>query len=111
MAGNYDEGALATDLKTWWDDQVGGGKDDPFADPSAPTAGTIFDVIPAVDSLGVVTGLITIEKHVGFKVSPRVIRRGGYNSFDDMITDLMPKIKILVEKKKATNDNPKKEAA
>jgi hypothetical protein len=106
----FDEDELIKDLRGWWDDQVGGGPDDPFADPT-PSAGTIFDVIPVIDSLGVVTGLITIEKHVGFKVPPRVIRRGGYNSFDDMITDLLPKVHVLVEKKKVAHEKPKKEAA
>jgi hypothetical protein len=75
-----------------------GGEDDPFADAKPPT-GTIFDAIPVVDSLGAVTGLITIEKHVGFKVPPRIIRRGGYNSFDDLIGDLLPKVRALVEKR------------
>jgi len=104
-----DEGELIKDLQAWWDDQVGGGPDDPFADPP-PSTGTIFDVIPVIDSLGVVTALITIEKHAGFKVPPRVIRRGGYNSFDDMVSDLLPKVHALVAKK-AGSDKPEKKAA
>jgi hypothetical protein len=94
----YDEGALVGDLRVWWDDQVGGGEDDPFADATPPT-GTIFDAIPVIDSLGAVTGLITVEQHVGFKVPSRVIRRGGYNSFDDLIDDLLPKVRALVERR------------
>lgn len=104
-----DEAELIKDLQAWWDDQVGGGPDDPFADP-APSTGTIFDVIPVIDSLGVVTALITIEKHVGFKVPPHVIRRGGYNSFDDMVSDLLPKLQVLVTKK-AGPDKPEEKAA
>jgi hypothetical protein len=95
---SYNEDALVRDLRVWWDDQVGGGEDDPFADAKPPT-GTIFDVIPVIDSLGVVTGLVTVEKHVGFKVTPRIIRRGGYSGFDDLVDDLLPKVRALVEKR------------
>jgi hypothetical protein len=108
---SYDEAAIINDLQTWWNDQVAGAADDPFVGP-APPKGTIFDVLPAVDSLGVVSGLVTIEKHVGMKISARIIRRGGYKDFDDMTADLLPKVKALVEKKKAKGDKgSKKEAA
>lgn len=107
----FDETALIKDLKIWWDDQVGGGADDPFAE-SKPPAGTIFDVLPEIDSLGAVSGLITIEKHVGIKVPSRVIRRGGYKDFDDLVTDLLPKVGALVEKHKEKQvKGSKKEAA
>lgn len=94
----YDESALVKELKEWWDEQVS--DDDPFAE-SKPPAGTIFDVLPAIDSLGMVSGLVAVEKHVPFKVPVRVIRRGGYNSFDDLVSDLMPKLRTLAEKHKA----------
>jgi acyl carrier protein len=114
MADNdqaYDENALTKDLRLWWDDQVSGGAADPFASPK-PESGTIFDVIPEIDSLGAVTGLITIEKHTGFEVPPRVIRRGGYQDFDDMVSDLLPKVRVLVERqKKAPDSNSKKRDA
>lgn len=96
----YSEDALAADLRTWWDGEVGG-EDDPFADPK-PASGTIFDVIPAIDSLGCVTGLLTIEKHVGFEVTSRILRRGGYTSFEDMASDLLPKVRAIVEKRAQT---------
>lgn len=92
----YSEGELLADLRTWWDGEVG--DYDPFADPKPPT-GTIFDVIPTVDSLGAVNGLLTIEKHVGFELPPRVIRPGGYASFDDMAADLLPKVRAMVARR------------
>ncbi|MEZ5972606.1 MAG: hypothetical protein R3C31_12410 [Hyphomonadaceae bacterium] len=88
--------ALTSELQGWWNEQVAN-PDDPFADPPTPT-GTIFDVLPVLDSLAAVTGLIAIEKHVPFKVTSRVIRKGGYNSFEDMISDLMPKLEKLADK-------------
>lgn len=104
---DYSEGALTNDLRAWWDGEVGGA-DDPFADPKPP-AGTIFDVLPAIDSLGIVNGLLTIEKHVGFEVPSRVIRRGGYGSFTDMTSDLLPKVRALVERRR--QPTRRKEAA
>jgi hypothetical protein len=98
MAHAYDEGAIRAELRSWWDGQVDSA-DDPFAAPK-PTSGTIFDVIPVVDSLSVVTALVAIEKHVGFKVPSRVIQRGGYNSFDEMVDDLVPKVSALFERRK-----------
>ena len=106
----YDEDALAHDLRAWWDDEVGGGENDPFANPKAPS-GTIFDVIPLIDSLGAVTGLITVERHVGFNVPPRVIRPGGYSSFDDFVGDLLPKVRAIVERRAATSARPKQKEA
>ncbi|MCE4225943.1 hypothetical protein HCU64_19510 [Methylobacterium sp. C25] len=94
----YSEEALLDDLRSWWDDEVGDG--DPFADPK-PASGTIFDVIPTIDSLGAVNGLLTIEKHVGFEVPPRVIRPGGYASFEDMTADLLPKVRAMVARRQS----------
>jgi hypothetical protein len=91
----YDETALAADLKTWWEEE-GGGADDPLAAPKIP-AGTIFDAVPAIDSLGVVAGLLAIEKHVPFKIPVRIIRRGGYDGFDDLKNDLIVKMRALAK--------------
>ena len=104
----YDEGALVNDLRAWWNDQVGG--DDPFVSPKAPS-GTIFDVVPEMDSLSAVTGLVTVEEHLGFDVPPTMIRRGGYSNFDDMVNDIMPKVRSMAEKHKAANGKLKKKEA
>jgi hypothetical protein len=105
----FDEAALLQDLREWWDDEVGG--DDPFAPPKPP-AGTLFDALPAIDSLGVVTGLVVVEAHLPCKVPPRLIRPGGYNSFEDLVTDLMPKLRALVKHAHRRKDvTPKEEVA
>ncbi len=98
MDVDFSEEALTNDLRTWWDNEVGGA-DNPFADPKPPE-GTIFDVLPAIDSLGVINGLLRIEKHVGFEVPSRVIRRGGYSGFEDMMSDLLPKVRALAERRR-----------
>lgn len=96
----YSEDQLVNDLRQWWDEEVAGA-DDPFAEQpptTDPSTGTIYELQPAVDSLGVVRRLALIDKHVGFRIPPDVVRRGGYQSFEDMITDLVPKIRDLYTK-------------
>ena len=101
---DYSEDDLAADLKVWWDDQVAD-VDDPFADPRPPREGTIFEVVPVVDSLGVVTALLTIEKHVNFEVPARIIKAGGYRNFEEMLAHLLPRVRSLAIQRR------KKEAA
>jgi hypothetical protein len=91
----YSEDDLAADLKVWWDDQMGN-VDDPFADPRPRRQDTIFEVIPVIDSLGVVAALCTIEKYVNFKVPARIIKAGGYRSFEEMLAHLLPQVRTLV---------------
>lgn len=91
----YEEPGLVAELRNWWEEQVGA--DDPFAPPK-PITETIYDLQPEIDSLAVVTCLVIIEKHLGFEVSPAVIRRGGYRSFDDMVADLLSKTRALARK-------------
>lgn len=95
---SYSEKALSADLQTWWNGEVSG-EGDPFAEPKPAVSGTIFDVLPAIDSLGCVNALLTIEKHVGFEVPSRILRRGGYSSFEDMASDLLPKVRAMVERR------------
>jgi hypothetical protein len=96
---DYSEDDLAADLRDWWADQVAG-DDDPFTDSRPSKAGTIFEVVPVVDSLGAVTALVTVEKHVNFKVPPSVIKAGGYRNFEEMMGHLLPKIRALAVKKR-----------
>jgi len=103
-AFDYSEDDLVADLKVWWSDQVADA-DDPFADPRSPREGTIFEVVPVVDSLGVVTALVTIEKHVNFKVPASIIKAGGYRSFEEMRAHLLPRVRSLALQRR------KKEAA
>ena len=107
--GGFDAKVLLAELKAWWDEQVG--QDDPFAPPKPPP-GTIMDVLPEVDSLAVVTALIVMEKYLPCEVPPTVIRPGGYHSFEDMTTDMLPKLQGLIDKHLAKHrTTPKKEIA
>lgn len=98
----YSETDLLKDLREWWNDEIAA-SDDPFALPKPPS-GTIYEVQPAADSLAVVRRLAIIDTHVGFEISPTVVRRGGYRSFDDMIQDLLPKVRTLYLKRQKSKE-------
>jgi hypothetical protein len=100
----YSEIDLIDELRAWWDSQVGDAQD-PFATPHPPHAGTIFEIVVAVDSLCVVSALAKITKHIKIPVPPGIIKPGGYCSFEEMMSDLLPKIRVLMIKQS------KKEAA
>jgi acyl carrier protein len=91
---SYSEEALTADLRKWWKEQVTD-EDDPFSAPRTPRSGTIFEVVPAVDSLSVVAALVAMEKHLDFEVPPRIIKPGGYRDCEEMIADLLPKVRDL----------------
>lgn len=106
-ARDFSQDALIDILRAWWGSEVAG-VDDPFADPKPPS-GTIFDVLPTIDSFDALDALLTIEKRVGFELPPRIIRWGGYDSLDDMMSDLLPKVLAMVERHRQATS--KKEAA
>jgi len=101
MSGDlgYSEDDLAADLKTWWDDQVCAAAGDPFADPPAPKAGTIFEVLPEMDSLAAVTSILVIEEHLKIKIPVNIIKPGGYHSFEEMVSHILPKIRALAARR------------
>jgi hypothetical protein len=57
-----------------------------------------MDALPVVDSLAVAEALVVIEQYLPFEVHPTVIRPGGYDSFEDMTQDLLPKLQVLMNK-------------
>ncbi len=94
MPPSFDQAKLLEDLKLWWDDQVS--DSDPFK-PKLPADGSIFDVIPEIDSHAALTSLLTIEKHVGVELPPKLLKRGGYSSFEEMAGHLVPRVREFVE--------------
>ena len=92
---DYSDEVLADSLREWW---KGMSELGPFA--SKPAAEQIDAALPEIDSLEVTKALLTVEEHVGFDVGTNVIRRGGYNSVDHMVDDLIPKVRSLYEEKK-----------
>jgi hypothetical protein len=94
----YDEASLRAGLESWWDEETAESSG-PLS--VSPAAGTIFDAIPDMDSLSALKGLLTVEEHVPFEVPTKIIRRGGYHSFDDMCSHILPQIEALAREHSA----------
>jgi hypothetical protein len=72
---------------------------DPFASVSRMPAGTLYELLPALDSLTIAGGLLVIEKILGMEVPVRLVKAGGYRSREEMLKDLLPKLWKYYEKK------------
>ena len=59
---------------------------------------TLHDVLPVIDSLEIVKFMLRIEEIIDMEIPPKVIRRGGYDSCDEMMRHLMPQLRELYAK-------------
>ncbi len=60
--------------------------------PNPVTKGA-FDHVPDIDSKTVARWSSTIKDHLGCKLDPKLIRKGGYDSFQACWNDLAPKLR------------------
>ena len=93
--------AIAAEVKSWWGEEcadwdaaVTG------VEPSSlPGGADLWDDMPKVDSKAVARTSPIFERHFGIPLDVKLIRPGGYASIDDLITDLVPKMEAVAEKK------------
>ncbi|SRR6266404_5399200 len=98
QALQFPEKKLETALIEWWAKEALERADDPFS-PVPKTAGTIYELLPALDSLTIMRGLLIIEEILEIEVPVRLVKPGGYNSREEMLKDMLPKLRKLYEKK------------
>jgi hypothetical protein len=65
---------------------------------SALEEGTIYDLLPQIDSLTVVRSFAALEVLLEIEIPCEIVKRGGYSSNDEFTRDLLPKLKSLFEK-------------
>jgi hypothetical protein len=82
---------LLSDLRRWYDEQ----KQNPDAPPSNPATAGAWSHLPDIDSKAVVKASPIIKKYLGVRLDPKLIRKGGYKSFDHLVGDLLPKLREL----------------
>lgn len=76
----------------------------------AGSGGSIMGMRPAMDSKCVLDAAVVTKKLLGIEVPPEIIKPGGYNSCDEMIADIVPKLErvfigeIKVRKRKSEKE-------
>lgn len=98
---------LTKDLETNWykteclslDDQLGGSGGSSGMTTALSSGSGLYGNMPQIDSKVVTKASPIIEKHLGFKLPLDLIRRGGYESFSDLMADLAPKLRDLCQPK------------
>jgi len=68
-------------------------KKDSEKPPTNPATAGAFDHVPDLDSKTVAKWSATVKKYLGCKLNPALIRRGGYNSFDEGWADISAKLR------------------
>jgi hypothetical protein len=78
---------LRATLQKWWEDEA-----ESF-DATVLGTASVWDGMPEIDSKAVVKASPIIRQFTGGDLDPRMIRKGGYASFDDLANDLLPKLR------------------
>lgn len=94
---SFPESKIRAALIEFWNKTSAENVDDPFAQELS-AKGTIYDLLPDMDSLTVVNSLLLIEEILGIEVPAKIVKAGGYTSQKQMLDDLLPKIRKEFEK-------------
>lgn len=86
--------ALRTEIESWWATSE---ENEGFDMQENDT--DIFDDLPEIDSKIVPLTSPIFEKHLGVKLNLNLIRKGGYESIDHLITHLVPRMLAHIDKK------------
>src|SRR5689334_10642001 len=80
------EAKLRKELQRWYEDESEAPP--PSSNASTPATEGAWDDMPAIDSKAVVKASTIFKRYLGVDLDPKMIRKGGYSSFDDLVDDL-----------------------
>ena len=80
-------------IEEWWAQLDAERANDPFK--PLDQVGTLYEVLPIIDSLTVMDAILEIEKVVQFEIPVSCIKKGGYQSREEMISHLLKQIRKL----------------
>lgn len=89
--------ALEEAIRAWWQTQQASWLTDPADAESQET--DLWDGLPEIDSKVVARTTPLFEEHLGVKLDVRMIKAGGYDSIDQLITDLVPRMIAKVNRR------------
>ncbi len=84
---------LISQLEAWFEQETAPIDGAPGADAPSGEGGSIIGMRPAIDSKRVVDATVVTKKVLGIELPPAIIKPGGYTSCEEMIDDIVPKLK------------------
>ena len=88
-------------VRDWWNEQeqARNRRGNPFADAKTKI-GTVFAIQPQLSSLEAVAILTKLKPLLGFEPPKAVIKKGGYRDLEDCVSDFLPRLERLFDKKR-----------
>lgn len=83
---------LIDELKEWFEEETAAIDGSIVADAPSGTGGSIMSTDPAIDSKRVLDASAATKKVLGIEIPSTIIKPGGYDSFDELLHDLLPKL-------------------
>lgn len=87
----FDE--IASDLRAALERKFEESKADAARPSSNPATAGAFDHVPELDSKTVARWSSTVKDYIGCKLDPKLIRKGGYEGFDDFWNEMADKLR------------------
>lgn len=84
---------LVSQLEAWFKQETAPIDGAPGADAPSGDGGSIIGTCPAIDSKRVVDARVVTKKVLDIELPPAIIKPGGYASCQEMIDDIVPKLK------------------
>lgn len=101
---------LIAELETWFEEETASIDGSVEADAPSGTGGSIIGMRPAIDSKRVLDATIITKKVLEIELPPEIIKPGGYESCEEMIADILPKLeKVFIGEIKVKKRKPAKE--
>ena len=103
--------SLVAELEEWFEAEATSIDGTIVAKAPAGAGGSIVSVRPAIDSKRVLDATIITERILGMELPPEIIKPGGYDSCEEMIVDLVPKLRAVFTGERRVKKSPKQAVA
>jgi hypothetical protein len=85
--------SIASELRAELKRKYEASKNDADRPPANPVTKGAFDHVPNLDSKTVASWSPIVKKHIGSRLNPELITKGGYESFDSFWASMAPKLR------------------
>ncbi len=87
--------SLRAALSNWYDEESSAIDAGIVSSAPAGTGGSIAGIGPAIDSKRVLDASAITRRVLGIDIPPEIIKRGGYNSKNELFEDLLPQLRSV----------------